>query len=574
MILRDYQIDAVNATFDFFASTTDLTRNPVIAMPTGTGKAVVIAGTIKRIMMTWPGQRIMMLTHVKELIEQNAEKLKEFWPASPMGIYSAGLKSKDSSQPIIFAGIQSAAKKAEEFGHIDLVLIDECHLVSPDDNAAYKKFLNDLRKKNPYLRVIGYSATAYRLGLGMITDGGVFTDIPYDITSMSSFNWLIDQGYLSPLVPMPTEAELNVDGVHKRGGEFIDKELQERVVKYDITKAALLEAMDTAANRRHWLIYATGIEHVKMVEQILNELGISCACIHSNSKKYKMTDFERDDNIARFKAGQVRALINADILTTGFDFPALDCIILLRPTNSPGLHVQILGRGTRPFYAPGFDVTTQEGRIAAIVASIKQSCLVLDFAGNTRRLGPINDPRIPGKKGKGGGDMPLKTCPDCGCLNHISARICCNPECKHEFVFETKIDAKASTMALIVRDEPQVEVFNVDRVTYADHGSRSSGMTSLKVSYFCGMRRFTEWICIEHHGSPVLYRAHKWWRERVVDYAEYEWPEGEVKDVPYSVEAALTAAPELKAPSQIRVWINKKHPEIMSYIFDKEPVNV
>lgn len=570
MQLRNYQIEAVNATFDFFTQYPDATENPVIAMPTGTGKAVVIAAMVKRIMMQWPSQRIMMLTHVKELIEQNADKLKQFWPQAPLGIYSAGLGSKDHSSPIIFAGIQSAAKYPELFGHIDLILIDECHLVSPNDNAAYQTFIKALRDKNPFVRVVGYSATPYRLSLGMITDGGVFTKIAYDMTSMQAFNWLIDEGYLSPLVPMPTAAELNVDGVHKRGGEFIDSELQERVVKYDITKAALLEAMEVAHNRNHWLIYATGIDHVKMIEGILNELGVSCACVHSNSKKHKMSDYERDDNLARFKAGQIRALINADILTTGFDFPALDCIILLRPTNSPGLHVQILGRGTRPFYAAGFDLSTKEGRLAAIAASVKQSCLVLDFAGNTRRLGPINDPRIPGRKKAGGGDMPLKVCPDCGCLNHISARICVNPECGHEFVFETKIDSKASTMALIVRDEPQVEVFKVDRVVYDIHEKRGS-VPSLKVSYYAGIRRFTEWVPIQHHEieSVAVYKAQKWWRERDESNETWDW-DGELKDVPKTAAEANAAAPLLKVPSHIRVWVNKRYPEILAHIFDKE----
>jgi DNA repair protein RadD len=285
-----------------------------------------------------------------------------------------------------------------------------------------------------------------------------------------------------------------------------------------------------------------------MILFVLNELGIPATSVHS-----KMPARERDDNLARFKAGQVKAMVNADILTTGFDFPALDCIILLRPTNSPGLHVQILGRGTRPDYASGFDLDTPEGRLAAIEHSAKRNCLVLDFAGNTRRLGPINDPRIPKKKGEASGDIPIKQCNECGCLCHISARVCTN--CGHEFSFQEKLTPKASTLALIVRDEPQVEVFKVDRVTYAPH-VKPGFPPSLKVSYFCGIRRFTEWVCLQHHGNPIQHKAHRWWRERIDNV-----------EPPATIDAALPLCVNLRTPTAIRVWINRKYPEILRHEF-------
>lgn len=566
MKARYYQDEALTALYRYFATTPEVDRNPVVAMPTGTGKAVVIALWIMRVMQAWPGQRMMMLTHVKELVEQNADKLRQVWPQAPLGIYSAGLGEKNHNMPITFAGIQSARNYPELFGHIDLIIIDECHLCSPDDTRSYRAFINQLRKKNPKLRVIGLSATPYRLGLGMITDGGIFTDICYDITSMEGFNRLLDEAYLAPLIPMPTNTTLDVEGVKKQGGEFNEKDLQKAVVKYDLTKAALQEAVVAAENRNHWLIYATGIEHVHMISQILTEFGISNVMVHSNSKDYKMSDYERDDNIARFKAGQVRALINANVLTTGFDFPALDCIILLRPTNSPVLHVQILGRGTRPYYfnpmighngGPkfAFDLDTLEGRQAAIAAGPKQNCLVLDFAGNTWRLGPINDPRIPKKKGPGNGNVPVKQCDSCGCLNHISARVCIN--CGAEFAIQEKITEKASTLALIVRDEPQVEVFKVDNVTYEKH-KRPGSIASLKVSYHCGLRRFTEYVCLEHYGNPIQKKAHAWWRKRID------------LEPPMTVDEARPFVDQLKTPKQIRVWVNQKYPTILAHLFEGE----
>lgn len=574
MKLRDYQQEAIGSIYSYFAATPDVMRNPVIAMPTGTGKAVVIAGFVQQVLSQWPGQRIMMLTHVKELIDQNADKVRQMWPQAPLGIFSAGLGEKTLGMPITFGGIQSVVnalkKDVYAFGKIDLLLIDECHLVSPNENAAYQTAIKLLRSINPYLRVIGLSATPYRLGLGMITDGGVFTDMAFDVTGLRPFNRFIDEGYLAPLIPMPTNTQIDVSGVHIRGGEFVAGEL-EGALTDETTWAALQEASVLARDRHHWLIFAPGIEKVELIVKMLRALGIDAGGVHS-----KMDADERDDNIARFKAGQLRALVNADILTTGFDFPGLDCIILLRATNSPGLHVQILGRGTRPLFAGGFDLGTTDGRLSAIGASYKQNCLVLDFAGNTRRLGPINDPRIPGKKGKGAGDIPIKQCDACGCLNHISVRNCIN--CGEEFQFEEKITAKASTMALIVRDEPQVELFKVDRVTYAPH-VKIGNPPSLKVSYFCGVRRFTEWICLEHHGNSIQRKAWDWWHKRDKSGKTWVWPsvegsEADVRNVPNSIEAALPVVTSLAVPSQIRVWVNQKYPTILDYIFEEEPANV
>jgi DNA repair protein RadD len=547
---RQYQTEAVDSVFNYFAGHQDPSQNCVIAMPTGTGKSVVIARFCERTLKSWPNQRIMIATHVKELVKQNSDKLRTLWRTAPLGIYSAGLKQKDMRAPITFAGVQSVVKAVAEFSWIDILIIDECHLLSEKDTGSYKVLITALRKVNPGLRVIGLSATPYRLGLGMITDGGIFTDICYDITGLNAFVRLLDEGYLCPLIPQETKEVLPTDGIRIRAGEFRAEDLHAKVVRRDITKRALEEAWDRAGHRHHWLIFGVDIEHVEMINEILSEMGISSRMVHS-----KIGD-DRDKNINAFLNGEVKALVNADILTTGFDFPALDCIILLRPTNSVVLHVQIMGRGTRPFYADGFDLNETEGRLAAIAASYKQNCLILDFAGNTKRLGPINDPKIPKKRGEGGGDVPIKTCNECGVMHHISARFCDN--CGAEFPIQEKITQFASTAQLIVRDDPIVETYKVDRVTYAPHVTGKG--TSIKVSYYSGLNRYTEYVCIGYEG-PIRRRAEGWWQKR----SPWEFPPG--------VKEALMAVDSLKVPTHIRVHVNKRYPEIISHIFEEEHEN-
>jgi DNA repair protein RadD len=245
-------------------------------------------------------------------------------------------------------------------------------------------------------------------------------------------------------------------------------------------------------------------------------------------------------------------VVNNNCLTTGVDYAEIDLIVVLRPTTSPGLWIQILGRGTRPFFAKGYDLTTIEGRFEAMRDGGKENCLVLDFAGNTARLGPINDPVIPKVKGSKGGTAPVKICELCNTYNHASVRVCdC---CGAEFKFKVGIKEEASKFDLIKVDLPIVETFPVDHVTYHEH-KKLGGAVSLKVTYFSNLKTFTEYVCFEHTGI-ARQKAKTWWKERGGD------------EVPETVLTAKFLVEILKKPTHVRVWINKKYPEIMNAVFN------
>lgn len=519
---RPYQEEAVASLFYYFQNNNG---NPVIAMPTGTGKSIVIAMFLKQVLVDYQNQRFLILTHVKELIKQNAEKLREFWPMAPIGIYSSGLGKKDIMQPIIFGGVASVVNNPELFGFRDLLIIDECHLLSQKSGSMYQRIILKLKEINPALKVIGLSATPFRLGQGKITDDGLFNDICFDNTGLSEFSKLIYDGYLAPLIPKKMNTEIDVSGVKIVNGDYDNKQLNIAIDKKEITYHALTETIEYGAARQSWLIFASGVEHAKHVSEMLNSFGISSIAIHSD-----MPDQERDKAIEAFRKGDYRAIVNNNILTTGFDHPPIDLIVMLRPTMSPGLWVQMLGRGTRP--SPG-----------------KANCLVLDFAKNTERLGPINDPVIPKKKGKEPGVAPVKICEACGCYNHASARHCDN--CGAEFKFKVKINKHASTQDLIKTVVPIVEYFDVRHIAYTKH-QKGANKPILKVSYNCGLNRFNEYICVEHD-SYAGTKARDWWRHR-------HWTEA-----PKTVDEALTLVSELKPPKKLRVWVNKQYPEILGY---------
>jgi DNA repair protein RadD len=558
LIPRDYQHACVDAFFDYWQNGG---KNPIAALPTGTGKALIIAEFCRRAWQYYPGTKILILTHVKELVGQNFETLLKIWPTAPAGIYSAGLGRKDVGRAITFAGVGSIARVVDWFTP-DLIFIDECHTVSPKETTTYRKIITACEARNPYLKVAGLSATPYRLGQGMLVEpGGIFNDICFDLTTRDAFNWFLAEGYLKRLVPKPTETEYDISTVRiSSTGDFNQHDLQAAVDKDALTRQAVGEMLEKAANRSHWLIFAAGIQHAEHVAAMLVENGISAVAVHSKS-----SDDERDEAVKMFKAGTVRALVNNGVFTTGFDVPQIDFIGVLRHTTSPGLWVQMLGRGTRPVW-DGPPPSTREERLAVIAAGVP-NCLVLDFAKNTERLGPINDPRKPNarkKKGDKPGDAPAKICEACITYNHASARFCC--ECGAEFHFQVKIQKTASNAELIAgkavpeNEEPLEEWFDVETVSYSKHvpwngkkrGPFNRAVPSLRVTYNCAgtVRAFTEFVCLEHGGHAKA-MAWQWWNTA-----------SDTVTIPETVDDALAAADSLKQPARIRVWVNRRNPQI------------
>ena len=432
------------------------------------------------------------------------------WPDAPAGIYSAGLGRRDLGARILFAGIQSIHRRAWDVQQCDLVLIDEAHLIPSASNTMYRRFLETLTRINPALKVIGFTATPYRLDSGMLHEGkgALFTDIAFDV----SVRELIDEGYLAPLVSKAAETTLDVTGVGSRGGEFIAGQLQAAVDRNEITAAAIDEVVRLGADRRSWLFFCAGVEHATHVSEALRARGISSATIFGDTPKQ-----ERDRIIAAFKRGEVRALASMGVLTTGFNAPGVDLIAMLRPTKSTGLYVQMAGRGTR--LAPG-----------------KENCLVLDFAGNVARHGPI-DAVKPKRPGSGEGDAPTKVCPDCDSILAAAVRVC--PDCGHVFPPpEVKVEAEASTLEIL--SSGRSEWLPVDGVAYRRH-EKPGGRPTLRVEYQCGLVRHLEWVCVEHTGY-ARQKAVAWWRSRAPGSA-----------VPTSVDQALARSGELASASEIAV---------------------
>lgn len=557
---RPYQTECVNAIWDYFVNGGK--GNPLCSLPTGTGKSVIPPLLMERALRQFPDQRMLLLTHVKELVEQNYKTLHRIWPTAPVGIFSAGLGRKEAYAPLVFGGIGSVKNSVREIGHRDLLFIDEAHLLGPNESSMYRTVINELQQINPYMRIVGLSATPFRMGQGRLTDTTIgrdgneikplFTDLVFDICGVQPFNRLIDEYYLSPLIPKQTQSVIDVSDVRILQNDFSQRELHASIERQNITERALQETCDIARDRKSWIVFGAGITNCEKITEILNRMGIAATYVHS-----KMDDDSRDNRIEAFKAGRFRAIVSNNILTTGFDHPEVDAIVDLRPTTSVVLHVQKYGRGTRPVYHPSYSfdqLAYIEHRKTAIEMGGKRNCIVLDFAGNTNRLGPINDPQIPKKKGKRTGEVPVKLCPECGAYNHTTARFCCDTACGYEFVFKTKIKANASTADIIRRDDPTFKVLPVTSVLPSIH--RKAGKPdSLKLSYFSGLQLFNTWLGFESTSGLFKHKAREWWRQHQGD------------EIPETTAEAFSRFRTCRTASQIKVDTSGEFPEIVEYLF-------
>lgn len=490
MILRTYQKDAIDCAYQYLREHKD---NPLIVLPTGSGKTPVLATICSDAVKKWQG-RVLVIAHVKELLEQAADKLMTICPDIDFGIYSAGLKRRDTQNDVVIGGIQSIYKKACDLGAFDLIIVDEAHLIPPgtEGEGMYRKFLKDAFTINPKVRVIGLTATPFRMKSGVICGpDNILNSVCYEI----GVKELIVAGFLCPLISKGSKQKVDVSELHVRAGEFIAAETDALMNTEKLVKAACKEIVEqTYEDRKSILIFCTSIAHAERVYIELKFTQIVRVERIFGDTPVK----ERDKILKAFKSGEIKYLVNVSVLTTGFDAPNIDCVVLLRPTLSPGLFYQMCGRAFRMH--PG-----------------KKDALILDFGGNVQRHGCIDQIRVaedfgPKKKGV----APTKECPECNAFVAMGYTVC--PYCKFKFPTPEKNEhnANASTDS-VISGETSIEEFEVNEFAcsvHAKRGADESAPKTMRVVYHTGLTIFnSEWICFEHEGWARK-KAESWWKLR------------------------------------------------------------
>lgn len=520
--LRHYQESAVNALFNYFENETG---NPLVVLPTATGKSLVIAEFTRRAMLSYPDTRIVVATHVKELVAQNYLEFYHCCPEISAGIHSAGLRKKDMHHKVLFCGIQSIFRKAFDLGRVDILIIDEAHTVPKAGEGMWLTFIAALKISNPHLKVIGMSATPFRLDTGLLTEGEkrIFTDVCYEYPLLQA----VEDGFICMPVPKPTTTTYDISNVGKRGGEYVPGELDAAFDVDEKTVAAINEIVEYGKDRNCWLIFAAGNKHAASIKEELDRRGISAAIVTQDT-----SDSDREKAVNDIKNFGIKALINNLIFTTGFNAKPIDMIACFRPTKSKGLWVQICGRGFR-------------------LHESKNDCLILDFGRNSDRHGPLD--KITGRKdvGEGGGGVPIKTCPHCKATCFAACMTC--PDCGKPFP-ERVVDITpvASHSSILSSQEAKEKPFwnKVISTQHSRHKGKNGKKDTLRAKYITYTGDYSQYVCIEHAGFAREKACH-WHKMRLPDVP-----------IPSSIDAALA----LNYPniSEVLVQKNGKFFEVLA----------
>lgn len=506
---RQYQTDIHLSTISWFHE--NPTGNPIVVEPCGAGKSLQIAMLCTEALQ-YENQRIIISSHIQELIEQNSEKFHIMAPEIDFGIYCAALKKKQIGKRVTFVSIQSAYKKAVIFGFVNLLVIDESHMLSDDESSQYRTFINELLRINPKMRIVGYTATAWRTRTGLIYEGegAIFTAKAAEITMQQ----LVSEGYLSRLVGKHGKTQGDRDSISVQRGEFVIKE-SESIMDDDIlVRAAVAEMLVLGKDRKTWLVFAVSIKHAEHIRDVLEENGISAKVVSAKTHKT-----ERQQIIKDLREYRLRCAVNVRTLTTGTDVPNIDFIGDLAPTESPGLVLQKYGRGSRPVYAEGYDLSTADGRLSAIAAGTKPNCMICDFAGNILTHGAVTHISAPSaQEGRGQKkENRGKVC--CQCESVVSSHIMECEDCGYIFPPQPRAIKHAENIhdREIMSDDPilsEVEAnwFTVQSISYAKHfKSTMDSPPSLCVSYETSTYTFKEWLPVQNPKARHFFT--RWWME-------------------------------------------------------------
>ena len=548
--LRDYQEEMLQAVLAGIKSRKDV----LIQAATGAGKTIFFSALIRHCMERY-NMRICVLVHRETLARQAYDKLVRVWPKGreKIGMACKSACSKvDLEKPVIIASRQtvSRTKRLEKLPTIHMLIVDEAHNIpSQNVKSDYRKIIEHLRGLFPDMRLVGVTATPYRLSHGYIygalcrgTHVNWFPNLAYQVSIKS----LVDKGYLVPyVIKSASTPDLSRVGLSGNGDYNID-ELGDVMNGTVQLKSAVFAVQDYAKDRKHIVVFAVTIEHAEALEAEFKRAGMSAVVVHS-----EMAADEKRERLAAFDAGRVRIIVNVGILTEGWDCMCVDCILLCRPTMSPALYVQMVGRGLR----------LDDG---------KTDCLVLDMSGNFDRHGDPNAPEVDYDERKGqssgqpkeeGEGPALVKCPNCGFENRITALYCADCKQPLKQIVDERLafhDADALNSGDI-----SATVTDTDIMPYTSR----NGNYMLKVSFTCQPDGGNLPVVVnefwDFEGNGSTYGRGKA-RDRWMMYTDAVYI---AEPIPETVDDAFVRSYELKFPARcviakkdgwwkIRRWLN------------------
>ncbi len=543
--LREYQKRCCQSVWEALEQGEDA----LLQAPTGAGKSLIVAAITNRLVNVVPGGRVLILVDREILVTQLRDSLSKFYPNIQVGIVCAGASnSKDCTKQVTVASRQTLVNHFHEMPPVQLLIADEAHLLKPpraeQQPDQYASIINRMTEYNPKMRIFGCSATPYRLANGFIYGKAHHPDDhPYfsGLTAKITFKELTEAGYLAPLVGEIQESNIDLSNVTTIAGEYNLGQLSDVMAQHVDTVAEAIN--NYAPDRKRIMVFCVDIAHAEKVAEMTGGFAF-----HS-----KLPKIARYAALQGFETGKIRVMCSVATLTTGFDNPKVDCIVMARPTKSPALHIQMIGRGLR----------TSEG---------KENCLLIDLTNNTKDHLPTNDldnvfVNIPSGRG-GDGEAPFKICPGImpdgsQCLTELHPKLVFCPECGFHFeqlVAEVLPDLKSVLFNNLEPEPP--EALYIREIQYLLYQSKKEKWM-MKVVYDVGTdfmpRQVNEFIMFPdfYSGFPVT-KSRDWWESRTTE------------PFPETAEEAEFLSGSLEEPTQILVERDGHWDRITQHIFDND----
>jgi|DEB0MinimDraft_3_1074331.scaffolds.fasta_scaffold00323_16 DNA repair protein RadD len=528
--LRDYQLEAIEAVWRALFDK----DNALLVLPTGAGKTLTIAGFCEKVYKAKPDARVLFLVNKVSLATQTAKVFSGL--IDGVGVFCGSLNSY-SQERFTVASIQSLVRA--DLDNYHLVIVDEAHRLDQREGSQYMKVYSKLLSVNKKLKIVGLTATPFR------NDGYIYgPDKIFDsITYCKDVKWAIDQGWLVRPFMKHTKERFLTTGLHTRMGDFDSREVRNLTVDRPKVQRQIDDAMPQLEGRNKIIWHCSCIEHAELVAETIPEEAI---VIHS-----KMNIKERKKQLSKFEDGNVRHLVFVMIVSEGYDFPPISAVVLMRPTKSPLLYIQCVGRALR----------TSLG---------KKDCLVLDYGEVVANCGPLDDPIV---REKGSGTkvkpIPMKFCPSC--LEYLKSSTMECHACGHKFKVErdymSGLSDKSGVAAVLSSDKPRFEWIEVnpERSNVSVYESRSGNMC-LKFTFrpknYLNLRTFNKFVVIKSDNSFVDRRAPQNVHQVVGEIVSAVTPE--------EYEREIIQQHMLSRIKKIKVDHRGKYPQIVEFVRDEQ----
>lgn len=392
---RKYQSDCVEKIWSNFHNKDD----QLIVLPTASGKTIIFTLLLKKCLEAYPELKAMVLVNQVKLVNQTKEKLKLALKESEVSLFCGSIGEYNSSNAVTVGSVLSVSKETQ---FINLLIIDEAH--NADGSATYKNYIKRLSEANPKLKIVRFTATPYTINGYIYGEDKPNKLIDYKKTMLQ----MIEEKYIVSPTFKNTKSKFDMKGIRKKRGEYIMRDLEELSMDLNKAQDQVKDALSRLDGRNKVVWSCTCIAHAEMIKGIINQYE-DATVIHS-----KLKDGEKIYNMNLFEKGTCRHIVSVTMVSEGYDFPAIDAIVCLRPTRSPVLYVQLCGRGLRLY--PG-----------------KKDCLFLDYGDIVENLGHPNDPVVI-KKRKGDVEKQIIICPSCEEINFLPVSKC--KDCSYEFFKE------------------------------------------------------------------------------------------------------------------------------------------